>query len=496
MKSTAVLRSLTFLSLCLPCFAQESGGPLMGAPVAVATPSGIEVKLSGFADVASPVGGSGPDFAAISDAIRASGLQIQAMSLGIDVINVDTTIVDGHAIPAFSDITWVALMFSVNPEEIDATEATEIADRIGAEGDAMGRTVFSYVLPGSDLDLVPPEVDTIRALGASELGLTSSEEIAGLNIHIALYGLDASLGESGSSGVISRPLLAEPTLYFTLDKASVDKSKAAAMWDGAPSSATILKVTWNSSTSNWSAPSVYRKWSEIHGLSSSDSIDGLAIDDRGSTVDDDDFVLFSLSKLSSDSDPHRQLLFVTESVKDSTDGKMRVLQYSVLSESGDPEGVGEKLGTAKAVGDFCVVDPTLPQAAGTSNVDEYVVGGRERRVGGRRRLWVSSFRDVNRAGRPRVRSILNSPIRRLATPAAVTLRVGIQRLIGTGATARWSAPTWGDPIPMTYSGRAIQRLDLIPRRFASVNGTRRLVYEWTMVRGTDTFIAPYSVVRL
>ena len=384
-------------------------GFLLGSPAGItaSTPSAsIVIKTAGFAalDPASDAM-PGPDFglfeAQVFSEIPASLSQPQqpvlAMSLGLEVIEAtlkDTVESDdswpsdppGLPTPHYAIIEtlpgfggWVAFEFSVNTAEIGTNPVTPVAPDIKAArlAGAGDRTVFSYLVPG-ETPTLEVEYESVSAMGPEKFDLSTSDEINGLDMHMALYATDLGL----YPGVFTtRPLRPDPWLYFTIRPAFwaalTPMQRQTLSWVGTDPTGTIYRAHWNptANPAHWDPPVVYLPWDHLAGSAETPQvIDGLSMD-----VDDSKFSTGADAKILFSTDdsapPANQIRFAMANINGpNTERPRRVV---IKKRDGSGYGsLGVQLGAGSGIGDFCTKDPWLTTQSPPPILDDFFVARR------------------------------------------------------------------------------------------------------------------------
>ncbi len=203
---------------------------------------------------------------------------VNALSVGLDVVLAQVPSA-GQSRIQIPPQAWGALLFSVTratPGEAGSLIATEQAALDGA-----GADLFTLTLPGSDMpaSVLPcyPQDAPQRSLDSTEMDLfdgVNEGEISAVDYYIPLY----------TAGNPIRPRLPDnPTVFFSVAHddvfPAVGPSTVPAAWFPAstPSSATILRTTWDPFLQAWSTPQEHLPYTAL-GLDLEDDIDALAVD--------------------------------------------------------------------------------------------------------------------------------------------------------------------------------------------------------------------------
>lgn len=310
-----------------------------------------------------------PDFRSLPPLL--ANAQILSMSIGMETINVLAP--NTNPTVAFPLIDpehgWIALLYATNPGDAGPLTPDSVLEKEG-ERSELGGSLFSFLMPGSSLELLSQEDEATLAMSASTTGL-DNEAILAVDFHMALYGLDP---EFLSSTALTRPLPDEPTFYFTLEPPF---PSSVLPWYGAPaneSGATILQTTWNKTSRTWSIPTVWKLWSEFEAVARTNRIDGLAIDDGGDPNSGSVELLYSLDGSESVDD---QLIYSRVGERTGTNGTIRKRRYSVPN-GGGPVPVPRRVGSGRSLGGTCVVDPIGIQIpASDRRIDEFAIARRD-----------------------------------------------------------------------------------------------------------------------
>ncbi len=299
-------RSVPFLVVPIlagACLAQGlSGGPLVGAAVAIGVQGGINggadaatlVHANGFAQppLAFPLNASAPDLQQILALHGAPNLDIDDTSTGRDDIMVDP---NGVIMPPPNG--WGVFSFSFRDGAVG-----QPGSRLALEPAAdRGAAVFSWILPGSVLPA--PLLGVVeRSHSRFELGLPAAgpADVDQLDVPLVL-GRDQQ-GLLGTEPGFGALLPLRPAIYFTVANSSLLQVPSA--WWATPgvpilrSGATIFRTLQSPTSGQWSQPRVWKHFFDL-GLSQNEDIDALALDDNT------ELIVFSLVGNARD-----QLLFV------------------------------------------------------------------------------------------------------------------------------------------------------------------------------------------
>lgn len=279
-----------------------SGGPLAGTPVAIGVQGGVGgagdaatlVHPSGFAAPPRtfPANPAAPDLQQILAQHLVFNLDIDDISTGRDDIMVDP---NGVISPPPNG--WGMFSFSFRDGAVG-----QPGSRLNLEPAAdRGAAVFTWVLPGS---LLPAPVMGVveRSHSRAELGLPMAipADVDQLDVPLVLGRDQVTLLpiEPGFGGLLP----VRQAIYFTVANSSL--GQVPAIWwsipgiPNMPSGATIFRTLQSASSGQWSQPRIWKSFFDL-GLSQSEDIDGLAIDDNS------ELIIFSLVGNARD-----QLLFV------------------------------------------------------------------------------------------------------------------------------------------------------------------------------------------
>ncbi len=295
-----------------------------------------------------------PDFRWSSILAGATGLEIDAFSLGLDRLWANDS---GRISPSCERGTWNVLAFTVSPETGGAN------GRVHAEqalGDGVIGDVFGYALESSAGE-IPARFRgrTLKLLNGTDLDISGGGPDAGL------AAVDGFMPAYGLGDAIAGLLSAEPVLWFSVTDGS--KGSLPVSWLGgdtsARSGATIFRTTWTRDVRGggaWSAPVVDLAPRHL-GLVSADDIDALAIDVRPSDTCASSDARHYLFSLTSDSTtvPASELLFVSRG-SGMPFGPVTPVAYT----DADGRPIADKIGGGDRVRSICLEDPGPPQLAG------------------------------------------------------------------------------------------------------------------------------------
>lgn len=567
-------------SLDLP---EDLAGLLLGSPLAITSNrgAGISMKLAGFTPgepATWPPELTRPTFdTLVANMLDGTNIAVPAaspilaMSLGVDVIVVQTkTLEAGEWLDDASAVGmpvavldtpghhgWYAIEFSVDGSLLAGADlAPDVAVAVARQ--EVDATVFSYVLPGSDLAMLPLEWETVRSLAPDDLGLTSRDQIHALNLHAGVYQTNLVLYPEVFA---ERAIPTQPWVYFTLRPEFLTGDVPERLRNGwgladLPDSGTIYRTNWFNG--RWTRPDLYRRWSDLglSALAHAPIIDGLAIDGEETGDVRDDEILFSLAHTAGYGVPaEMQVQYVPWA-----GGPPRRVVVPLPPWPGRYGSLGKRMRAGRGIGDFCTGDPwntakisakelqsdflpddffiarrletdeahvlparlRLPPAARTRadlqpgrlpedsasrhRVHPSLVGGSHRvLVPGREStvnvpelaLAISGFRQ-HLDGRAKMRVCFSWPEPRAASGVAT---------IWHGTADNVFAPVFvWDPVPITrsYAG-APMTLDLElgndglllppPAVSPGPNRTKARIVKWTLVANGQTFVSPVAALR-
>ncbi len=382
-------------------------GFFLGSPLGI-TASGADsliIRTAGWKLPPDPDGAPPsprPDFEGLPAHLRGgvtASNPILAMSLGTDVIpftlhdslSADEYLEPNLANTQFAEIHpmtglggWMAFEFSVNSSETYLGGGGHLlAPDIVDAGADVGRTVFSYLLPG-DMPTLEVEEQSVSAFGPDELPLGADQEIEGLSMHMALYQTDML---TFAGAFTTRPLAPDPWVYFTLRPgflADLASAGATLPWITHSDSGTIYRVHWDDANQAWGVPEKFRAWAELVESPGRQvpAIDGLALSmdlTTGTGV-----LLFSTDAATAVED---QVRFVH--IGSGPDRPRRVVVRK-KNGPGTYGSLGVQLGAGAALGDLCNKDPAVDTQTWSlpSHPDEYFVA---------RRAWpIGSYTELRR----------------------------------------------------------------------------------------------------
>jgi len=363
-------------------------GFLLGSPVGITSNNSptVTIKLAGFTPLPDGDATDPPVappqfekfhedvFRGIPESFPVRKEPILAMSLGLDVIVVDTShsLIAGDTLDEVKleeadvpqggipvaivqtpgDLGWIAFEFSVNSIEVRGGAMSLAVAEAGEERD---RTVFSYLIPGA-MPTLEVEYESVSAMGPETLGLGVGDEIHGLNMHMALYDTDLTVH---ANRFTARP---DPTprnawVYFTLRPAfwsALDATQRGTLaWVGADPTGTIYRAQWDPAapTPHWNTPVLYRTALQLLGVRQPPNLDGLAID---ASADGAAKILFSTDDQTGAAD---QIRFVEVPARGAPGRPPRRV---VIGRGSRAYGsLGVQLGAGSGIGDFCTKDPAL-----------------------------------------------------------------------------------------------------------------------------------------
>ncbi|MCA8963650.1 MAG: hypothetical protein KDC48_02125 [Planctomycetes bacterium] len=321
-----------------------SGGPLVGAAMAIGVQGGINgagdaathLHRNGFVQPPSPfpAAPTAPDLQQILTLHGASNLDIDDTSTGRDDIMVDP---NGVIQPPPNG--WGVFSFSFRDGAV-GQPGSRLAQEPAAD---RGAAVFSWILPGSALPA--PLLGVVeRSHSRFELGLPAAgaADVDQLDVPLALgrdqQGLIAT--EPGFGGLL--PL--RPAIYFTVANSSL-QAVPTSWWasPGVPmlrSGATIFRTLQSPASGQWSQPQVWKHFFEL-GLSQSEDIDALALDDSS------ELIIFSLVGNARD-----QLLFVDPNTDVAT-------PQPVVKQDQTPVSQAVGSGGGDDIDAVCTLDPAV-----------------------------------------------------------------------------------------------------------------------------------------
>lgn len=326
--------------------AQQSAGPLAGAPIAIAVDGGT----SGLADAVPLLHKSGfnPSFQQFPAMPTQPNLQAILAYYGgpnIDVDDISTgrddAMVDSNGVLAVPPFGWGEFTFSFKSGAVGQPNS-----RLAAEpASGRGAAVFTWILPGS---AVPAALQNRveRSHGRTELGVAAFGEVDSLDQPIVL-GVDQTTMTATEPGFAAlQPAVA--SIYFTVGGNSL-AAVPPAWWattnqPAQPSGATIF-VTHKSVTAGvWTPPVVFKTYVEL-GLNAAEDIDALAYDETSQ------YLIFSCVGNARD-----QLLFLDL----STDIANPV---PVVTTSNQPVSQAVGAGGNDDIDAVCTLDPRVRQGA-------------------------------------------------------------------------------------------------------------------------------------
>lgn len=295
---TAVRRAMKQLAAVIPFFlapslalglrSQESQGPLVGAPTALSVdavgvapldPERILFRGPGVsgappAEVA-PLDMQAPDFLALSARFVAAGVDLDAMSLGLDWINADAA---GRAV--LGKNRWAALSFAVGRGTSGTPGGAIFGEFVG---NGVAGDLFTYVIDGSNDGCVPVPFNdrTVRSHDGGEIRFAADAAIDAHDLNMALMRTDLPLRMS--LPVTLPPPAPAYRFYFSLTRATASAPAAAGWWGGsAPSGASVLSIDWRfdslSGTGRWVGDPVVEIDPAQLGLGVGDELDALSVD--------------------------------------------------------------------------------------------------------------------------------------------------------------------------------------------------------------------------
>ncbi len=441
---------------------------------------------------------------------------IAAMSLGIDVINVEELngrwAVVGETAPirvatlAVPPGGWMALVFSVQAAEVGPGPLAPAVSAAATAGQ-LDASVFNYLVPGSAVVPAPDLHKTKIARSPSDFGL-SGGRLNGLNMHMALY--DSGLAGPGSS-FFTRPLPPpkQVRIYFTLRPAYVewmgrrpqDKNEG----NESLSSGWIYESEWKHGS--WTPPKPYLK------VDSKAVVDGLAMD-RDANGDRE--IIFSVR----DAPAARQLEYMSFAADGSTKRKRRRV---VIKQGATRHSAGKRLGAGRGIGDVCTGDPKDPReknAGGLESVvDDFFVGRRHtadvalKEIGitpptspTTHDLSVSSFRQIH-AGKPHMVTNMFWPTTNADPKGKGELHwflisdyaQGPGDLVATSPDIV-PGPNWtqiSSPLNFEYKGTRLTASIQIPKAPSAPGWKHAIAAQWILKLedGTQIF-APTAVMRM
>jgi len=195
------------------------------------------------------------------------GIDIDGLSMGLDYILSDPV---GHiVVPPGS---WGAITFSVTRGTAGVVGGL-INGEVLAPGGAAA-DVFAYILPGST-GFPANWIDVpLRAQDSTELSLDSPGapgNIDAMDVYLGLI-----FGENPQIAPLV-PGYPAVSVFFSVKTASVP-SVPAGWWGTAPASgATVLRTTWNATTSSWGVPIPFLTPAQL-GLLPTEDVDEFGID--------------------------------------------------------------------------------------------------------------------------------------------------------------------------------------------------------------------------
>ncbi|MDP6424947.1 MAG: hypothetical protein QGG14_09395 [Planctomycetota bacterium] len=339
--------------------APSSNGPLVGVPSLISVTEGTVPKAdSGARGLFKPVGFSTatpatltpgevsaatPDFSAAAlfrgtaCGAQAALPEIDAMSIGLDWIQVRSHPTKPRAVVAVPPGHWAGITFSVvktlkgkHGQILGETTRTEPLYR------GVGADLFSYIFPGSAL---PPGMVGItqRLNDAAEIRLPSDGEIDAVDVFASLFrfGIDPRLGLS----------IKKLHFYFSVTKATLALVPSSWWSDASKTSgASVFRCTFDELTGTWSCPKEFFSPGDL-GLLPHDDLDAFAYDE-----------LQSLVLLSTAGKAYDPILFVDL----NQDLAVAEPVYAGDKPISDLSGVG--LFEIGNVDGICALDPTASQA--------------------------------------------------------------------------------------------------------------------------------------
>lgn len=335
-----------FLALAAALAAQQSSGPLAGAPIAIAVDGGTGgladavplVHKSGFAPGLQqfPAVPSQPNLQAILAYYGGANIDVDDISTGHD-----DAMVDSNGVLFVPPSGWGEFAFSFK------NGATGLPNsRLAAEPPSgRGSSVFTWILPGS---AVPAALTNRveRSHGRTELGVPAFGEVDSLDQPIVL-GVDQNTLASTEPGFAAlQPGV--PSIYFTVAGSSLGNVPPG-WWlttnqPTPPSGATIF-VTHRSPTAPiWTPPVVFKTCTEL-GFAVNEDIDALAYDES------QQYLICSCVGNARD-----QLLFVDL----STDVGNPV---PVVTTQNQPVSQATGTGASDDIDAVCTLDPRIRQGA-------------------------------------------------------------------------------------------------------------------------------------
>jgi hypothetical protein len=369
-------------------------GYMLGSPLAstLSTRPALEMHWPGFGSGGPPPMPAPPDFAGFVAQIfkiTSGASPILAMSMGLESITVidsftpttDVMIDDDLVLAGKTGVPyallqpgthgWVAIEFTVNEtelkQEIESNPGIELAQAIAdaVKDKDLGGSVFSFVVPDSNTELLPQEFESVKSIAAADLGVSQGDQLQGVDLHAVLFYTDLS----HYTAVFSTHSSHLPAcIYFTLrvDYVTQFADQLKQQWglgDVTLDAATIFMSRWTNH--GWQPPTVYRTAASL-GISTKPGsgpahdldgnliiIDGLAIDAAIPGTLGSDKIMFSLDA-KNDPDPADQFRFAIR--QQAPPPPRRVI---VPNRTGGYGSLGKMTKAGAAHGDFCQLDPVL-----------------------------------------------------------------------------------------------------------------------------------------
>lgn len=260
-------------ALLLGALTAQSGGPTLAiahgfsvdpaTPLPIFTPASVVTTTTDL-DAEVPVPEvplpGRPDFGALP---IPPGLDVDALSIGLDWIPVDGT--GAVAVPPGN---WAAITWSVRRTTLGAPGSLIEHEAMTAHGAAAD--VFAYVFPGST---APPAIVGIpfRAQDSSEISVASPGLPGNLDAH------DIYIGLLYRENPQLAALLPPPTVFFSVTAATAAAVPPAWASPALRLGSTVFSTTWIPGSSSWTPPTVALDAAML-GITSGEDLDGLAID--------------------------------------------------------------------------------------------------------------------------------------------------------------------------------------------------------------------------
>lgn len=459
--------------ICSQALVAQSDGPLVAPPAFILVDEGTETssgvlatdvfhrKTAGFKSYGpevSPAGVGHPIFtttALFGGGVVLPDFEINAYSVGLDVVMAGVP-AGGFAQVLVPPGSWGAIEFSVTRETI-GEPGSLIAEEV-LKPDGAAADLFTLMVPGSFL---PPSVAACypedrpqRGQDALEMDLYAGDsvgEISAVDFYTPLYQV----------GPPVRALLPdEPTVFFSVAFDAVfpaggGSSSVPTAWflGSVPSSATILRTTWDMGSGSWSMPMVHMAF-DVLGLALEDDIDALAVEKAACKL------LFSIADTSA-STIGEQLQIAAWPCSDSDSEEGRVGGYTTgvaagiyVVGGGDPTSVAERMlmGAGGDVDGVCTIDPGDDQSAMQSAMT-IAYGSPSMAITPLKILGSGVYRDVSTIGPTLTMTVTNVPTEAPTLPAFLEMWLGTP-MGGGGGYFLFPAPIYSEfidgSVPVDY----------------------------------------------